>query len=126
MLVKLIKQEAKQLNGKYQNIFIGGHSQGACISLYTAYSIKELLGGVISCSGVLFPEVEIVGDKSKLKVFLGHGYNDKVLPIKFHNETIKRIENFEGVEKHYYEGIGHNIGISEKLDIGKFLNEAMN
>ena len=60
MLVKLIKQEAKQLNGKYQNIFIGGHSQGACLSLYTVYSIKELLGGVISCSGVLFPEVEIV------------------------------------------------------------------
>jgi len=58
MLVKVIKQEAKKLNGKYQNIFIGGHSQGACISLYTAYSIKQLLGGVLICSGILFPETE--------------------------------------------------------------------
>ena len=55
-------------------------------------------------------------------MFLGNGYNDKILQIKSHNETIKRIENFGGVEKHYYEGIGHSIGTSEKLDIGKFLN----
>ena len=125
MLVKVIKQEAKKLNGKYQNIFIGGHSQGACISLYTAYSIKQLLGGVLICSGILFPETEIVGDKNKLKVFLGHGYSDRILPMYFHNETIKRIEKYEGVERHYYEGIGHSIGTLEKLDMGGFLNASM-
>jgi len=125
MLVKVIKQEAKILNGKYQNIFIGGHSQGAIISLYTAYSIKQLLGGVLICSGILFPETEIVGDKNKLKVFIGHGYGDRILPMYFHNETIKRIENYEGVERHYYEGIGHGIGALEKLDMGGFLNASM-
>ncbi len=39
MVEKVIKQEAKLLNGKYQNIFAGGHSQGACVTLYTAYNI---------------------------------------------------------------------------------------
>ena len=83
MVEKVIKQEAKLLNGKYQNIFAGGHSQGACVTLYTAYNIKELIGGVLCLSGVLFPEVKIIGDKNKLKVFLGHGYRDQAIPMTF-------------------------------------------
>lgn len=125
IIVKIIEQEAIKLNGKYQNIFIGGHSQGACMSLYTAYNYIELLGGVLACNGVLFPEAEIVGNKNQLKVFLGHGYNDMVIPMYFHNESIKRIENYEGVEKHYYEGIGHGIGTLELNDMGGFLNKSM-
>lgn len=125
MIIKIIEQESQKLNGKYQNIFIGGHSQGACMSLYIAYNYNELLGGVLACSGVLFPEAEIVGDKNKLKVFLGHGFSDMVIPIYFHNESIKRIENYEGVEKHYYEGIGHGIGTLELNDMEGFLNKSM-
>ena len=122
---KVIKKEAEILNGKYENIFIGGHSQGACITLYTGYNMKELIGGVVAYSGVLFPELEIVGDKNKLKVFLGHGYRDQAIPMTFHNETVKRIENFEGVQKFYYKEMGHNIGDEEKHDAEGFLNNSM-
>ena len=125
MLAKVIRQEAKLLKGQYQNIFVGGHSQGACISLYTAYNFKELLGGVLVCSGILLNETEIVGDKNKLKVFLAHGYKDQAIPMIFHNETVKRIENFEGVKKFYYEGHGHSIADFEKVDMGGFLNDSM-
>ena len=125
MLEKIINQEAKNLNGNYKNIFIGGHSQGACISLYTAYNFKELLGGVLVCSGVLFPQAEIIGNKNKLKVFLAHGENDKAIPLSFHNETVKRIENFEGVKKYYYKNHGHNIADYEKIDMGKFINDTI-
>ncbi|MBQ3981117.1 MAG: hypothetical protein II631_03615 [Treponema sp.] len=43
MLKKYIDEEAKIL-GNYEKIFIGGHSQGACISLYTGYSLEDLIG----------------------------------------------------------------------------------
>ena len=122
---KVIKQEAKLLNGKYENIFIGGHSQGACTTLYTAYNMAETIGGVICFSGLLFPQATITGDKNKLKVFLGHGFGDKAIPMTFHNETIKRIENFEGVQKFYYEDMGHNIGDEEIYDAEGFLNNSM-
>ena len=125
MVEKIIHEEAKKLNGKYQNIFIGGHSQGACISLYTAYNFKELLGGVLVCSGVLFKQVNIEGDKNKLNVFLAHGSGDKAIPFAYHNETVERIKNFEGVKTYYYEGAGHDIYPYEKNDMGKFLNETM-
>ena len=122
---KIIEQEAKELKGNYKNIFIGGHSQGACVTLYTAYNFKELLGGVLACSGILFPQGEIVGDKNELKVFLAHGDQDDSIPFSFHNETVKRIENFEGVKKYYYKGHGHNIADFEKIDMGSFLNDSM-
>jgi len=125
MLAKVIRQEAKLLKGQYQNIFVGGHSQGACISLYTAYNLKKLIGGVLVCSGILFEQAEIVGDKNKLKVFLAHGDKDQAIPFVYHKETVKRIENFEGVKKFYYEGHGHSIADFEKVDIGGFLNDSM-
>ena len=125
MLEKIINQEAKKLNGNYQNIFVGGHSQGAIVSLYTAYNFKELLGGVLVCSGILLNETEIVGDKNKLKVFLAHGFKDQAIPLVFHNETVKRIQNFEGVKKFYYENLGHNIANYEKFDMSGFLNDSM-
>ena len=125
MVEKIINEEAKKLKGNYKNIFLGGHSQGACITLYTAYNFKELLGGVLFCNGVLFKEAEIVGNKEKLNVFLAHGEEDQDIPVIFHRETVKRIENFEGVQKHYYEGQAHNINEFEKNDMGIFLNETM-
>ena len=125
MLAKVIRQEAKLLKGQYQNIFVGGHSQGACISFYTAYNLKKLIGGVLVCSGILFEQAEIVGDKNKLKVFLAHGDKDQAIPFVYHKETVKRIENFEGVKKFYYEGHGHSIADFEKVDMGGFLNESM-
>ena len=125
MLAKVIRQEAKLLKGQYQNIFVGGHSQGACISLYTAYNLKKLIGGVLACSGILFEQAEIVGDKNKLKVFLAHGDKDQAIPFVYHKGTVKRIENFEGVKKFYYEGHGHSIADFEKVDMGGFLNDSM-
>ena len=125
MVEKIINQEAKELNGKYQNIYVGGHSQGACITLYTAYSFKEILGGVLVCSGILFPQGQIEGDKNKLNVLLAHGDAYMAIPFEFHKETVKRIENFEGVQKKYYPGHGHAIADYEKIDMGKFLNDTM-
>ena len=121
---KYIEQEAKIL-GDYKKIFIGGHSQGACISLYTGYNFEKLLGGVIACSGFLFQECDIIGDKKSLNVYLGHGDRDIAIPFEFHKETIKRIENYEGVKKYYYEGHEHSIMEKEKKDIEDFLNNLM-
>lgn len=122
---KRIEREAKKLGGKYENIFIGGHSQGACVTLLTGYTVNYVLGGVLACSGIFFPQAEIVGNKNNLKVMLGHGYNDTAIPLSYHNETVERISNFTGVERHYYPDQAHNIGDEEKKDMGKFLDENM-
>ena len=56
---KVIDEEVKLLNGKYENIYLGGFSQGACLSLLVGLTFEHLIGGVISLSGYLFPEIKI-------------------------------------------------------------------
>ena len=121
-LRNIIEQEAKIL-GDYQKIYIGGHSQGAIVSLYTGYNFEKLIGGVIVCSGFLVEQGEIVGNKNNLNVYLGHGDKDQAIPLEYHKETIKRIEKYDGVKKYYYEGHGHAIITEEKKDIEDFLNK---
>ena len=127
VLVNYIEKEVKLLNNNYEKIFIGGHSQGACISLYTGYTFHHLLGGVISLCGILFPQVNIVGNKDNLKVFLSHGKKDKIFPFYFHNQTVDKIIGFRGVETYYHENQTHFIDNFPELinDIEEFLNHTL-
>ena len=83
-LRNIIEKEANIL-GDYQKIFIGGFSQGACISLFTALNFEKLLGGVIACSGFLFEQTRIIGDKKSLNVYLR---KEIIIPVE---KNLKRI-----------------------------------
>jgi predicted esterase len=51
-MLELIERETKLLNGKTENIFIGGFSQGCMLSLATFLKMeKNALGGVLCYSG---------------------------------------------------------------------------
>jgi len=124
-----INKEVKLLNGNYSRIILGGHSQGACMSLYIGYSSDYLLGGVISLCGILFEKADIVGNKDRLNVLLFHGGKDNKITLSYHNETVKRISNFQGVEKKYYPNVNHYVNISFSpwlKDIEDFLNKTQN
>ena len=102
IIKEIINQEAKLLNGNYSKIIIGGHSQGASLSLYTGYTMDYLLGGVISLCRALFEQVNFNENKNKLNVFLLHRENDKIIPFICHKKIVKNISNYEGVSKYYY------------------------
>ena len=105
---EIIINESKLLNHNFSKIILGGHSQGACMSLYIAYNADYVLGGVISLSGVLFEQTEINGNKENLKVFIYHGGNDKQVPIEYHNYTIERIMKYNNsIERVYYPNETH-------------------
>ena len=51
-MLGLIEKETALLNGKTENVFIGGFSQGCMLSLATFLKMKkEALGGVLCFSG---------------------------------------------------------------------------
>lgn len=127
ILNEYINKEAKLLNGNYNKIFIGGHSQGACLALYTEYTSDYLLGGVISLCGILFPQIDKIENKEELKTFLGHGKKDKQIPFDFHKKTIERISNYKGVEKYYNEQQTHFIDnyMELMLQLEEFLNRTI-
>ena len=88
---KVINEEATLLNGKYENIYIGGFSQGACMSLLVGLTFEHLIGGVISLSGYLFPEINIKEENKDLNIFVGHGEKDNVIQYDTSMEEMKRI-----------------------------------
>ena len=125
ILENAINEEAKLIDGKYENIFIGGFSQGACLSLLVGLTFEHLLGGVISLSGYLFPEIEIREENKDLNIFVGHGEADNVISYLTSNEEMKRISNFKGYRGYSYPEKGHTITEKEVLDLNKFLTECM-
>ena len=105
IIKEIINKEAKLLNGNYSKIIIGGHSQGASLSLYTGYTMDYLLGGVISLCRTLFEQVNNNENKNKLNVFLFLGDNDTIIPFICHKKTVRKF--YEDVSKYYYPNANH-------------------
>lgn len=125
IIKETIDNEAKLLNNSFDRIIIGGHSQGACMSLFIGYTIENLLGGVISLSGALFEEANITENKDNLKVFLYHGVQDKLIPLEYHNKTIERILKYKNsIQRFYFEEETHYLKIFKEkiMYLEDFLN----
>ena len=124
ILHEVIKNEANALGGKYENIIIGGHSQGACISLYEGYNTYNNLGGLFSFSGVL-PPGQIRQDKNDFNVYFGYGDIDDIILPRFFNESIQRIKDFDGFNLYIYKNHTHYVNLKETDDVSEFLNKIM-
>lgn len=64
-------------------------------------------------------------EKSKgMKILLGHGSKDMLVPMRVYRETLKRVQGIvgeEGVEGKVYEGMGHVFSGAELRDVCGFL-----
>ena len=121
ILENYVDNEVNLLNGDYGKIIVGGHSQGACISLYQAYRTKKNYGGVIAFSGIL-PPGDISNDKRNMKVYFGYGDKDDVILPSFINKSLERIIDFEGFDLHIYKNHTHYVHRNESIDASLFLD----
>lgn len=124
-LIQIIQEEVALLDGKYDKIIIGGHSQGAIVSMYTSYTQEYMLGGVISFSGFFPPQGQILPNKEKLNVYFAFGDDDHIISPIFFNETIKDIIDNEGFKLYIYPNHGHSVCRNETIDVGYFLDKIM-
>ena len=121
ILEGVVNNEVNILNGDYGKIIVGGHSQGAAVSLYQAYTSQKKYGGVFAFSGFLSPG-EISDDKRDMKVYFGYGDKDDVIIPSFINKTLERVMNFEGFDLHIYKDHTHYVNRNESTDAGIFLD----
>ena len=125
-LKQMIKEEADILGGNYNKIIIGGHSQGAIISLYTGYkSCDKMIGGILAFSGFLPEEDALLPGKNDLNVYYAYGDIDPVIIPEYFNTTVKDIMNYEGFKMYIYPNHVHFIKEEEMIDAGKFLDTIM-
>jgi len=121
ILEGVVNNEVNLLNGNYEKIIVGGHSQGAAISLYQAYTSQKKYGGVFAFSGFLSPG-EISEDKRNMKVYFGYGDQDDVILPSFVNKTLERVMDFEGFDLHIYKNHKHYVHRNQSTDAGIFLD----
>jgi len=112
-------------DGKYSWYPLNRFSQGAIMSLATGLTEPELLAGIISLSGELYPEVRAeMADKNRLKktkLFVSHGLKDEVLfpgPMKKAVTDLKAL-GME-VEDHWYP-VAHTISQDNFKDLLRWL-----
>ena len=121
---KVIEKEVKYLKG-YEHIFLGGFSQGACMSIHIGLSYEKKLGGIVCCSGALFPNTIINKNNENVGIFVSHGDLDDQITEDINKLSIKRILHFPNLEFHYYPSIGHYIDQQTLTDLSKFFNKYM-
>lgn len=120
-IAKVIDKEAELINNDYQNIFLGGVSQGCAMALHVGLTYKHLLGGLIGISGFMFPFTTLEDSKKKLPIFLGHGNSDFVIPEFFAQLSYSLLYNNKFNTKYKSYNVGHNINEEELADIKEFI-----
>ena len=116
----LASMEASLVDQGYKplDIYFGGFSQGACLSLeYTAQNAKNY-GGVIAFTGGLIgdkiEEERYNGDFNKTMVFIGTSDPDEHVPVSRVFETDEVMKKLHAdTNIHIYKDMGHTINKDE-------------
>jgi glyoxalase family protein len=111
----------------HDHIFLGGFSQGACLTLeYVARNARRYAGVLAFSGGVIGPDGtprDYDGSLDGTPVFLGCSDIDPHIPLARVNETAEVMEKLGArVDKRIYEGMGHAINHDE-LDAARQLIE---
>jgi len=120
----VITEEAKALNGNFGKVFVGGFSQGCCMALSAALSLKENVGGVVGLSGLLFPFVELnAEEKKRIPILLAHGKWDGVIPFQIAEESYQRLRDAKFSMKFHSFDDEHTIDYTTMEEFKNFLTK---
>lgn len=125
---KVVENEAKLLNGDYSKVFLGGFSQGACMTLHVGLTSEFNLAGLVVLSGLIFPFTTKVLEDSKknIPIFIGHGSWDDVIPEALAKASYQTLfeKKFTNITyKSYQEG--HTIAAEEIEDMKNFIEKLL-
>lgn len=125
LIKRFIDEVIEKFHADPLRVYLLGFSQGAMLSLSVALTFPPLVSGVVALSGRVLKEVKplvcVTPELKKLKIFLGHGTEDTVLPIRFAHDARGYLEEL-GVDLAYHEyAIAHSISREEQADVTEWL-----
>lgn len=114
-----------QVKIESSQIFMGGFSQGAAVSLGMAANYPQLLAGIIAHSGFVSPET---AEKLRNKVFAGksafvaHGVNDGVLTIDMGRAAVEILKAGDVAVTYKEYPFAHETSPDSRRDLADWLS----
>ena len=109
-----------------QRIILAGFSQGAAMALHTALRYAQPLAGIVALSGYL-PlmasfEAELQPANAHTPIFLAHGSQDNVVPLRLGETTRALLERNKCVVTWRTYPMSHSVCGQEIGEIAEFIN----
>ena len=132
IVTEIIDEEVKLLDGKHENIYIGGFSQGCAISIATFLLYQGgRLGGCVGLSGahstIIDYETEVdLPLKRQTKMFLYHGEDDQVIGAANAEKSYLELTDHKldfTFEKE--PGLEHSLSMEEIKKVSAFFKSQM-
>ncbi len=119
---QLIVDEAKAINNDYRKVFVGGFSQGACMTFHIGLSFNHTLGGIIPFCGIPVSNTSIYENRENLNIFSILGGKDIYFPLENATKQIETIlADFHNLSINVYENEEHTVSAAELKDVKKYI-----
>jgi phospholipase/carboxylesterase len=122
--ITLFLKQVKERYG-FEEIYLGGFSQGAIMSCSIGLLHPEKVKGIICLSGRILQEirsdVKNSSELHKLKIFLAHGTQDGTLTVAFAREAKIYLEQLQTKLSYHEFEMGHQITPDVLKELNKWL-----
>jgi len=127
LVEELIEYKLQEFGLKYSDAILAGFSQGAMITQYVGFRLKDALKGVIMLSGYMSDHDTLEAEMThKPPTLILHGNMDMVVPdsaLDDARDTL--VELGVDVEAHKLNGLGHGINFEAIEKMETFLQRVM-
>lgn len=130
--LQVLKLFINQLTEKYQidrtQVYLTGFSQGAILSYSAGLTFPEKITGIAALSGRVLeeirPMIKNTPQLAKLKVFIAHGTEDRVLPVQYAREAKELIGQYGLALSYHVYPMGHGIDHQVLNDLNGWLEQS--
>jgi phospholipase/carboxylesterase len=126
-LISFIREVIAAYDADPTRVYLLGFSQGAMMSALVALTEPKLIAGAVMMSGLIPAEVQpLIAPPEQLKslrLFLGHGIGDEVVPIAEGRAAHALLDSLHVQHEYCEYPIGHHFSDESLDDVLRWLDE---
>ncbi|MBK8750790.1 MAG: alpha/beta fold hydrolase [Candidatus Competibacteraceae bacterium] len=123
-LVALVERE-KQRGVPAERIVLAGFSQGGAMALHTGLRYPDRLAGILALSCYIPLADRLSAERRPANqhtpLFVAHGDYDEVIPMRYGQMSVQRLESLGYPSEWHHYGMGHEVCLEEIRDIAGWL-----
>ena len=123
--LNLLLERDKQRGIPADRIVLAGFSQGGAMALHTGLRYPERLAGILALSCYIPLADRLSAERRPANehtpLFVAHGDYDAVIPMRYGQMSVQRLESLGYPSEWHHYGMGHEVCLEEIRDIAGWL-----